>query len=182
MPCFYQSPNANTSTKPKNVPITKAELGSHVLHMCPIQWQDQYNMNKKGMMLMDMCSLFTSIEAIEYFCTHEKTKLYSSKKASHKGKKGKKHPGTKYMARVPKKVRFKKHFNLCKKHRARIPCINTRDCRRFENNRKEKSKLCAAKKGSKKANLVNQSFAQLTKKIEKLGKVLKKLSKKVQKC
>jgi hypothetical protein len=40
MPCFYYSPNANTSTKPENVPFTEAELRAHVLRMCPIQWQD----------------------------------------------------------------------------------------------------------------------------------------------
>jgi hypothetical protein len=43
MPCFYYSPNANASTKPENIPFTEAELGSHVLRMCPLQWQDQYN-------------------------------------------------------------------------------------------------------------------------------------------
>jgi hypothetical protein len=32
--------------------------------MCPIQWQDQYNFNKKGMMPMDICSLLTSLEVI----------------------------------------------------------------------------------------------------------------------
>ncbi len=36
MPCFYYSPYANASTKLKNVPFTEAELGAHVLHMCPI--------------------------------------------------------------------------------------------------------------------------------------------------
>ncbi len=41
MPCFYYSPHANASTKPKNIPFTEAELGAHVLHMCPLQWQDQ---------------------------------------------------------------------------------------------------------------------------------------------
>jgi hypothetical protein len=66
MPCFYYSPNANASTKPENVPFMEAELGSHVLRMCPIQWQDQYNMNKKGMMPMDMCLLLTSLEAIKH--------------------------------------------------------------------------------------------------------------------
>ncbi len=30
MPCFFYIPNANTSTKPENVPFTEAELGSHV--------------------------------------------------------------------------------------------------------------------------------------------------------
>jgi hypothetical protein len=49
MPCFYYSPNANASTKPKNVPFMEAELENYVLRMCPIWWQDQYNMNKKGM-------------------------------------------------------------------------------------------------------------------------------------
>jgi hypothetical protein len=37
MPCFYYSPNANASTKPKNVLFMEAELGSHVLRMRPIQ-------------------------------------------------------------------------------------------------------------------------------------------------
>jgi hypothetical protein len=54
MPCFYYSPNANASTKPKNVLFTKAELGAHVLRMCPLPWQDQYNMNEKGMTPMDI--------------------------------------------------------------------------------------------------------------------------------
>jgi hypothetical protein len=48
MPCLYYSPNPNANTKPKNVLFTEAELGSHVLSICPIQWQDQYNLNKKG--------------------------------------------------------------------------------------------------------------------------------------
>jgi hypothetical protein len=68
MLCFYYSPDANASTKPKNIPFTEAELGSHVLRMCPIQWQDQYNLNKKGMTPMDMHLLLTSLEAIERVC------------------------------------------------------------------------------------------------------------------
>ncbi len=40
MPCFHYSPDANASTKPKNILFTEAELGAHVLRMCPIQWQD----------------------------------------------------------------------------------------------------------------------------------------------
>jgi hypothetical protein len=83
MPCFYYSPNANASTKPKNIPFMEAELGAHVLRMCPpIQWQDQYNMNKKGMTLMDMHLLLTLLEAIEPICTYKKGKLESSEKSS----------------------------------------------------------------------------------------------------
>ncbi len=94
MQCFYYSPNANASTKPKNIPFTEAELGAHVLHMCPLQWQDQYNMNKKGMVPMDICSLLTSLEAIERVCTYEKGESESSEKSSHKSEKGKKCRGT----------------------------------------------------------------------------------------
>jgi hypothetical protein len=119
MPCFYYSPNANASTKPKNIPFMEAELGAHVLLMCPLQWPDQYNMNLKGMTLMDMHLLLTSLEAIERICTYEKDKLDTfekSDKSSNKGKKGKKCPGTNSMVWVPKKVRFEKHCELCKKH------------------------------------------------------------------
>jgi hypothetical protein len=71
---FYYNPNANASTKPENVPFTEAELGAHVLQMCPLQWQDQYNMNEEGMMLMDMHLLLTLLEAIKRVCTYEKGK------------------------------------------------------------------------------------------------------------
>jgi hypothetical protein len=144
----------------------------------PSQWQDQYNMNKKGMMPMDMRLLLTLLEAIERICTYKKGKLESSKKSSHRSKKGKKHPGTNSTVRVPKKTCFAKHCNLCKKHGGAYTTHKTCDCRRFEKDGKEKSDFRAAKKGGKKGNPVNHNFAQLTKKIEKLEKVLKKSGKK----
>jgi hypothetical protein len=183
MPCFYYSSNANASTKPKNIPFTEAELGAHVLLMCPLPWQDQYNMNEKGMMPMDMRLLLTSLEAIECVCTYEKGKLDTFKKSDSlpiRARKGKKHPGTNSTVRVPKKVRFEKHWDLCKKHGGAHTTHNTCDCHRFEKDRKEKSSFWAAKKGGYKSNPVNQNFAQLTK-IEKLEKALKKSGKKGQK-
>jgi hypothetical protein len=156
----------------------EAELGAHVLRMCPPQWQDQYNMNKKGMTPMDMCLLLTLLEAIECVCTYEEGKLESSEKSSHKSKKGKKRPGTKAMTRVPKKVCFEKHCNLCKKHGGMYTMNNTRECHRFEKDGKEKSDFHTAKKGGKKVNPINHNFAQLTKKIKKLKKALKKSDKK----
>ncbi len=178
MPCFYYSPNANAGTKLENVLFIEAERGSHVLRMCPIQWQGQYNINQKVMKPMDLHLLLTLLEAIERVCTHKKAKLETSKKASHKGKKGKKHPGTKSMARVPKKVHFEKHCDLCKRYGGTYTMHNTRDCRRFEKDEKDISNFCATKKRSKKANPVNRNFPQLRKKLEKLEKGLKKLSKK----
>jgi hypothetical protein len=181
IPCFYYSPHTNASTKPENVPFTEAELGAHVMRMCPLQWQDQYNMNEKGMTLMDMHSLLTSLEAIEHVCTYEKGKLDNlekSDKSSNKSKKGKKRPGTDSRVWVPKKVRFEKNCVLYKKHGGAHTTHNPRNCCRFEKDGKEKSSFCAAKKGGHKSNPVNQNFAQLTKKIEKLEKALKKSGKK----
>jgi hypothetical protein len=84
---------------------------------------------------MDMRSLLTLLEAIKSICTYEKGKSDSyekSEKSSNKGKKEKKCPGTNFLARVPKKVRFEKHYNLCKKHGGAHTTHNTRDCCRFE--------------------------------------------------
>jgi hypothetical protein len=156
----------------------EAELGAHVLLMCPLQWQDQYNMNKKGMTPMDMRLLLTLLEAIECICTYEKGKLESSEKSSHKSEKGKKCPGTNSTVRVAKKVRFEKHCNLCKKHGGAYTTHNTCDCRRFEKDGKEKFNFRAAKKGRRTGNPVNHNFMQLTKKIKELEKALKKSGKK----
>jgi hypothetical protein len=131
---------------------------------------------------IDMCLLLTLLEAIKRICTYKKGKLESSKKSSKKDQKGKKCPGTNATARVPKKVHFEKHCNLCKKHGGMYTMHNTRECCRFEKDGKEKSDFRATKKGGKKGNPVNQNFAQLTKKIKKLEKALKKSGKKGQKC
>jgi hypothetical protein len=55
---------------------------------------------------------------------------------------------------------------------------NTCKCRRFEKDGKEKSNFHTAKEGGKKNYPVNHKFAQLTEKIKKLEKALKKSGKK----
>jgi hypothetical protein len=179
MPCFYYSPNANASTKPENFPFPEAELGAHVLRMCPLPWQDRYNLNQKGMAPLDMHMLLTSLKAIERVCTHEKGKPdEKSEKSSFNRKKGKKWPGTDPRVRVPKKVQFEKNCDLCKKHGSIHTTRTTRECRKYEKDGTEKSSFRTAKKGGKKNYPVNQNFAQLTEKIEKLEKALKKSGKK----
>ncbi len=180
MPCFYYNPHANASTNSENFPFTEAELGAHVLRMCPLPWQDQSNMNKKCMPPMDMRLLLTSLEAIERVCTHEKGKPDNnekSDKSSYKGEKEKLRPGYSTF-RVPKKVQFEKHCDLCKRHGGAHTTHTTRECRKYEKDGTEKSSFRAAKKGRKKNYPVNQNFAQLTEKINKLEKALKKSRKK----
>jgi hypothetical protein len=77
---------------PANVPLSKADLASQVLWMCLHQWQDQYNLQEKGMTPMDMHSLQASLEAIERVYTLEKAHLQSGEKGSHKNVAGAKRP------------------------------------------------------------------------------------------
>jgi len=176
LPCWYYSPSVKVKTVPMNVSFPEADLASHVLRMCPYTWQDQYNLHEKGGAPTDIRSLLQSLEAIERVCGQEgnaKSNPSRDKKPSGSEKKGTKRPGTE-SPRVPKKVRTEKHCDLCKKHGGAYTTHNTRDCRRFEKDGTEKADFRAAKKGGKKPNPTKQSFAQLSEKLDKLEKVLKK--------
>jgi hypothetical protein len=83
LPCWYCSWSYNASMTPANAPFSEADLASHVLWMCPHKWQDQYNLQEKGMTPMDMHSPQASLKAIECVCTPEKAHAPSGKKASH---------------------------------------------------------------------------------------------------
>jgi hypothetical protein len=184
LPCwYYYSPSVKVKTVPMNVSFAESDLASHVLRMCPYTWQDQYNLHKKGGAPTNMRSLLQSLEAIERVCGQEgstKSNSPRDEKPLHSEKKGTKRPGTE-SPRVPKKVRTKKHCNLCKKHGGTYTTHNTRNCRCFEKDGTEKADFRAAKKGGKKPNPMKQSFAQLSKKLDKLEKVLKKRDVKKQK-
>jgi hypothetical protein len=127
---------------------------------------------------MDMRTLLTLLEAIECECTHEKGKHEEkAEKASFNGKKGEKRPGTDPTARAPKKVRFAKNCDLCKKHGGAHTTHSTGECHKYEKDGTLKASFRAAKKGGKKSYPSNQNFAQLTEKIKKLEKALKKSGK-----
>jgi hypothetical protein len=71
LPCWYYSPSYNAGMMLANIPFSEADLASHVLRMCPHQWQDQYDLQEKGMSHMDMGSLQASLEPIKSVCTPE---------------------------------------------------------------------------------------------------------------
>jgi hypothetical protein len=149
--------------------------------MCPHQLQDQYNLQEKGMMPMDMHSLQASLKAIECVCTPEKAHAPSSEKASHKNKAGAKHPST-GATKQAKKVHFEKSCKLCKKYGGVHTMHATKDCHKYEKDGMAKAGFHASKKAGKKPNPAKQSFAQLSKKLDKLKKTLKKASHKSKKC
>ncbi len=131
---------------------------------------------------MDMHSLQASLKAIKRVCTHEKAHAPSSKKAPHKRKAGAKRPSNGATKQAHKKVRFKKSCKLCKKFGGVHTTHTTKDCRKYEKGGMPKADFRAAKKASKKPNPAKQSFAQLSKKLDKLEKTLTKASHKSKKC
>ncbi len=167
---------------PANVSFSETDLASHVLWKCPHQWQDQYNLQEKGMTPMDMHSLQASLKAIKCVCTHEKAHVPSGKKASCKNEVGAKWPSNGATKQAHKQVRFKKSCELCKKHGDVHTTHATKDCCRYEKDGTVKTDFPVAKKAGKKPNPAKQLFAQLSKKLDKLEKTLNKASHKSKKC
>jgi hypothetical protein len=130
---------------------------------------------------MDMRSL-QALKAIEHICTPEKAHAPSGKKASHKNKAGAKWPSTGATKQAHKKVGFEKSCELCKKHGGTHTMHATKDCRKYKKDGMAKADFRTAKKTGKKPNPAKQSFAQLSKKSDKLEKTLKKVSHKSKKC
>ncbi len=174
LPCWYYSPSYNAGITPANIPFTEADLASRDLRMCPHQWQDQCNLQEKGMTPIDMHSLQASLETIERVCTHDKTNLPSGKKASHKNNAGAKQPSNGATKQAHKKVHFEKSCKLCKKFGGAHTMHASKDCRQYEKDGTVKADFGAAKKAGKKPNPAKQLFAQLSKKLDKLDKTLKK--------
>jgi hypothetical protein len=131
---------------------------------------------------MDMHSLQASLKAIECICTHEKAHALSGKKASHKHKAGAKRPSNGATKQAHKNVYFKKSCELCKKFGGVHTMHATQDCRKYAKDGTAKADFHAAKKAGKKPNPAKQSFAQLSKKLDKLEKTLTKASHKSRKC
>ncbi len=176
LPCRDYSSSFKPGMTPENVPFAKADLASHVLRMCSHAWQDQFNLHKTGMTPVGMRLLLMSLKAIEHVYMQEKSNTHPGKKTSGKSETGNKRPGTGSTTRVPKKVCFEKHCNLCKKHGGMHTTLNTKKCCKYEKDGLVKGGFCTTKKSRKKPTPAKQSFSQLSKKSDKLEKALKKLS------
>ena len=99
LPCLYYSPKANAGTKAVN-PYDDAELANHVLRMCPIAWQNQYELTQDSVP-ESMRALLPILETIEK-CTEftkDKPKSGSSAEKPPKDKRKMDHSGT---GRIPK--------------------------------------------------------------------------------
>jgi hypothetical protein len=179
--CWYYSPSYVNNMTLANIPFTEADLASQFLRMCPHQWQDQYNLQEKGMTPMDMGSLQASLKAIAGMCTPKKAHVQSGKKASHKNEAGAKRPSTGATKQAHKKVRFEKSCEMCKKYGGAHTMHATKDCCKYKKDGMVKANFHTAKKADNKPNPAKHLFAQLSKKLDKLEKILKKASHKSKK-
>jgi hypothetical protein len=132
---------------------------------------------------MDMHSLQASLKAIEHMCTPKKAHVQFGKKAFHKNEAGAKRPSNGATKQAPKKVRFERSCELCKKHGGPHTTTHaTKDCRMYKKDGTVRANFHTTKKAGKKPNPEKQSFSQLSKKLDKLEKTLKKASHKSKKC
>ena len=106
---------------------------------------------------------------------------HPAKKASHKNEAEAKWPSNGATKQAHKKVCFEKSCELCKKFGGTHTKHTTKDCRKYEKDGMAKADFCTAKKAGRKPNPAKQSFAQLSKKLDKLAKTLKKASHKSKK-
>ncbi len=158
-----------------NVLFVEADLASH--ECFPMHGRISTTFTRKvGLLWTCVCS-FCLLKLSSAYVVRKDSRnltLLATRKLHKARKKGTKQPGTEATARVPKKACTEKHCNHCKKHGGTYMRHNTHDYRWFKKDGMEKSNFRAAKKSGKKPNPTKQFFAQLSKKLDKLEKVIKK--------
>ncbi len=141
LPCWFYCPSAKPSTIPMSVPFTKVDLASHFLRMCPLTWQDHFNLHKKGMTPVDMHLLLMSLKAIELVCAQEKSNALSNKKASNKSKKEIKRPRPNLWPESQRKFVSRSIATSARSMGACILCTTRIDCCKYEKDGSEKSQF-----------------------------------------
>eukprot|EP00804_Cyclotella_cryptica_P019135 CCRYP_020878-RA/>CCRYP_020878-RA protein AED:0.08 eAED:0.80 QI:0/0/0/1/1/1/3/0/430 len=134
-PMFVLQPERKTMTQ-QVYSFTDAELACHIVHMCPLKWQDQYH-------LLEKCypegvkSLLLILERIEVAHPVDERQS-SSKPAKAQGAEqhSKKFALGAQISKKPKQARTEythvdKNCELCKKHGGAHTTHNTAECRRY---------------------------------------------------
>jgi hypothetical protein len=181
LPCWYYRPSTKPSTISMNVPFARADLASHVLQMCPHTWQDQFNLHKKGTTPMDMYLLLLSLDAIQPVYPRKIQCTIQQDLFSHRQERKQKAwyqvygQGSQESLHQEALQPLQEAWGMHNTH-------NTKDCCRYEKDGTEKSDFRTAKKGREKPNPIKHSFVQLSKKMDRLEKAIKKLDAKQKKC
>ena len=109
---MFQSLKANSATKPV-MPLEDADLATHLLRMCPVKWQRQYDLMENSTpvstraLLMVLENIESNVELDDKPPSKDKAKGANSKRKAESNN-----------SRNPKKAKkgwTEKHCSLCKK-------------------------------------------------------------------
>jgi len=158
LPGLFNSPKANSATKPVT-PLEDADLATHLLRMCPVKWQRQYDLMENSTpvstraLLMVLENIESNVELDDRPSSKDKAKGTDSKRKTESKD-----------SRPPKKAKkgwTEKHCSLCKKHGGAHTTHNTKECRRYNSDgtRKKTGNNPKADKPSRDKDGMN--FAQI---------------------
>jgi hypothetical protein len=106
---------------PANVLFTKTDLASQVLWMCLHQWQDQYNLQEKGMTTMDMHSL-QAYSRLSSACVPRRKPMYNpARKLLRRTRQETSNPVLEPQSKFPRKSILRSPANYARNMGACIP-------------------------------------------------------------
>lgn len=181
LPSLYNSPKATESTTLAE-PFTEAQLAVLLLRMCPVHWQNQYDLNQNTIP-QDTRRLLTVLENIEKLSTNSAVPKPpptnnnggNAKSNGNSEKHGKRKSTNSSAARFPKKQRVEKHCTLCQKHGGAQSTHNTSECTKYEKDGTLKTEW-TKKSSVRTKTLGGKSFAQALERLRKLEKTVNKKS------
>ncbi len=138
LPSIYNSPKATESMQ-LAVPYTEVQLAVQLLRMCPVHWQNQYDLNQNTVP-QDTRRLLAVLENIAKLSTSSTVPKSPSNRNNGGNAKpngspengGKRKNGNSSMEKIPKKAHIEEHCNLCQKHGGASSTHNTSKCTKYE--------------------------------------------------
>jgi hypothetical protein len=173
--CFYYSPSVNPTTTPAHVPFTEADLVSHVLRMCPLQWQDQFNLHEKGMTPIDMCLLIPLLRILSVYVRRRSPKHNPARKLPTRARRGTSNLVLSLRPESQRKLAQRSIVPYARSMGAFILCT-IRETVISIRKTERRNPIPRRQERQKKTNPTRQKIAQLSKKLDKLEKALKKSS------
>ena len=155
---MFQSPKANSATKPV-VPLKDACLPTHLLQMCPVKGQQQYDLMENSTLvstralLMVMENIESNVELDDKPPSKDKAKGADSKRKAESND-----------SRNPKKAKkgwTKKPCSLFKKHGGAYTTHNTKECRCYNKDGSHKKAGGMPKPSKPASGKDGMNFAQL---------------------
>jgi hypothetical protein len=141
------------------MPLEDADLATHLLRMCPVKWQRQYDLMENSTpvstraLLMVLENIESNVELDDRPSSKDKAKGTDSKRKTESKD-----------SRPPKKAKkgwTEKHCSLCKKHGGVHTTHNTKECRRYNSDGTRKKTVNNPKADKPSRDKDGMNFAQI---------------------